>query len=274
MTNDLPAGSILGIWRIGDSVATAIRPGRDLTTQTYAAQPADSVGSNRWNYRLTVGADTPAVRSAFDCFSRSAATNHPNLIPLLDSSVDASTPYIVTANTPGIDWMQRQNDAIQTLPVVLWVVRQATMATSALHSAGWIHGRIDPSAILVQPDGTAMLNDLSFASSIHSNRRMVRAAQPPFAAPEMLTGDHAAIPAMDVYSLGQVLFDSLGRTGANANSKTVIQTADLIESMVDPTADRRPTAAAVAKRLLHLEMQSLSEHFGPSGLMPALPLAA
>ena len=89
------------------------------------------------------------------------------------------------------------------------------------------------------------------------------AAPPPYSAPEALNGEMAAIPAMDIFSLGRMLWQWITQTH-QVSPKLLEPVADLVKSMVANDPSERPAAANVVKQLLRLEIETLGRHIGPS----------
>lgn len=254
------APSILGIWRLGTLLHLS------ETAELSLAQPADAAGSPRWDYviKRSIG-DSPEARRQISQFVAAASSIvHPNLVAVLDASQSATQPYVVMPRLDG-STMQDHLDASQLkpLPVALWLVRQVAQALDSLHNAGWVHGDVKPENAIVGSRGHVTLVDLSFASRVHTVANHQFRGTPAYAAPESLSGNHAALPATDVFSLGRILWQWLAHV--QPTSRTVLEPiADLVETMVDDDPSRRPAAGRVAKTLLKLEIETLGRHIGPA----------
>jgi serine/threonine protein kinase len=148
------------------------------------------------------------------------------------------------------------------LPVALWLIRQTAQALSVLHESGWIHGDVKPENVMVGPRGHATLVDLGFATRIHSVRNRLFRGTPDYASPELMSGQHAALPAMDIFSLGRMLWQWMARI--EPVSQVVLEpVADLVETMIAEDPNDRPAANEVVKELLQLEIETLGRHIGP-----------
>ncbi len=254
--------SILGIWRIGET----LHEGPKATLSV--AQPADAAGSPRWDYvikRARVGSDeVESRRQIVQFISAASGVCHPNLVPVLDASTTAATPYLVMPRLEG-ETMQHhlEHDPGKPLPVALWLIRQTAQALVALHAAGWIHGDVKPANVVVGTRGHVTLVDLGFAAKIHTVPGHQYRGTPAFSAPEALNGEMAAIPAMDIFSLGRMLWHWITQTH-QVSPKLLEPVADLVKSMVANDPSERPAAATVVKQLLRLEIETLGRHIGPS----------
>ncbi|MCH1441267.1 MAG: protein kinase family protein [Rubripirellula sp.] len=254
--------AILGIWRLGEVIHES------STTQLLLAQPADAVGSPRWDYvikRAKSGPDqVEGSRQILQSIAAASCVRHPNLIALLDASTTSNQPYMVMPRLEG-EPMQRHLESINSkpLPVALWLVRQLAQALDSLHATGWVHGDVKPENSVVGSRGHVTLVDLGFASKIHTVPNHHFRGTPEYAAPEALAGKLAAIPAMDIFSLGRVLWHWITRT-EQVSQIMLEPVADLVKQMVSMDPDERPTAAEVGRQLLQLEIETLGRHIGPA----------
>lgn len=249
---------ILGIWRLGQQLH------RGRCTGVSAAQPADAAGSPRWDYavKFAPSASSAGGRQIRQFVAAASAVVHPGLVPVLDASTTAATPYLVMPRINGVT-MQRQLAAERIpLPVVLWLVRQVASAIDALHAAGWIHGDLQPANVIVGPRGHVTLIDLGCAARIHSAPVRIDRGTPQYAAPESLAGDTAALPAMDIFSLGRMLWQWLTRVEPICEFQ-LQPVAELVERMLAPQPGHRPAAREVSRQLLRQELETLGRHFGP-----------
>jgi serine/threonine protein kinase len=189
---------------------------------------------------------------------------HPNLIPVLDASATGATPYLVMPRLEGETMEHHMADASsKPLPVALWLVRQTAQALQALHASGWIHGDVKPANVMVGPRGHVTLVDLGFAAKIHTVPSHRYRGTPAYSAPEALSGQMAAIAAMDIFSLGRILWQWITQT--HQVSQSLLEpVADLVQAMVANDPHERPTAAKVVQQLLRLEIETLGRHIGPA----------
>ncbi len=114
-------------------------------------------------------------------------------------------------------------------------------AVHAAHLAGIVHRDLKPGNILLSSDKTPKIGDFSLArrierdSTIMTNAR--QAGTPSYMAPEQAAGEPNAIqPAVDIYSLGAVLYELLtGRPPFKAETSAETRQQVITEEPVPPS---------------------------------------
>ena len=206
--------------------------------QIFRARPAGSQPNQPALYALKMllpdwQNDAQAVRLLKREAQVGQSVSHPHLIPILFASVQQSPRFVVMPWLEGATLEQRLAAGQRfDLPQVLWIARQTAEALDALHQAGWMHGDVKPSNIMLSPGGHATLLDLGFARRLDETGSAVdRCVLGTFhyIAPEFLTSAIRADIRSDIYSLGAVLYRILagrlpfdrrgpGRTGLAAQA--------------------------------------------------------
>lgn len=154
----------------------------------------------------------------------------------------------------------------------LEIGRDVARALAAVHAAGLAHGDVKASNVALAPDGRAVLLDFGAGVDLaESDPGSPSYGSPLSAAPERLGGARPT-PAADVWSLGVLLYrlaaggaypfeaadvdalEDLHRQRGTASVASVLVAAPkalrrLVDHMLDPASERRPTAAAAADRL-------------------------
>ena len=202
---------VLGGWELVERIAEG------ATAEVFAARPVANANASI-DY---------AVKRLRDCriddsswrrrFANEVAcgqvADQENLLPILGAELKTSPMYHVSPLIDGPSVRDvLSNFGRFALPNALWIIRQISLACSALHVGGWIHGDIKPANVIVRPNGNATLVDFGFASRIggehHSSACSLNGTLS-YAAPERFTSSYAACPASDVYGLGVMLFEML-----------------------------------------------------------------
>jgi serine/threonine protein kinase len=257
--NQTSGPSVLGIWRMGHTVHQNKQVALSL------AQPADAVGSPRWDYAVkrALANQVEGQRQIGQFVACATSIVHPNVVPVMDASTTGTTPYLVMPRIEGRTMGEYLANVSTPLPVALWLVRQLAQALDATHTAGWVHGDLKPDNAIVGVRGHVTLIDFGFASRVHSVPNHVYRGTPDYSSPETLTGQTAMMPAMDIFSLGRLLWQWLAQS--EPASETLMEpVAEMIEKMVSQDPMERPEASEVAKQLLRLEIETLGCHLVPS----------
>ena len=254
-------------WGFGDSAALSIKANRlHFRCHNRRMPPVVLAGTMRSNERCPIKAKASG-RLANSSLPHPAIV-HPNVVPVLDASVSGFTPYLVMPRIEGPTMQQHLATAFPPLPVALWLVRQTAQALDAIHTAGWVHGDVKPDNVIVGPRGHVTLIDFGFASRVHSVPSHVYRGTPDYSAPETLAGQSAMMPAMDIFSLGRLLWQWLARTEPTRES-LIEPAAGLVEQMVSIDPTTRPKAGEVANQLLRLEIETLGCHIVPTQMRRA-----
>jgi len=248
----------IGIWRLGSAIQ------RSAASSVFQAQPADAVGSPRWDYVLKTGSDSQARLGICQSISAGAMVQHPNLIPVLDGDVVGEHAFIVMPAVLGQTMRETLDSAIsRPLPVALWLVRQLCQALEAMHAGGWTHRDVKPENVMIGGNGHVTLLDLAY-----SHEGVVAAegefrGTPRYAAPELLTNATMSSPASDMFAVGRILWEWLVKVDTT-NESLLSPVCELVERMVDDLPLKRPSAADVTQALLRLEIDTLGQHIGPA----------
>ncbi len=257
--------TILGIWKLGELLYSGEH------SQLFAAQPADAVGSPRFDYVLRT---VPSIRETrepsveqLQRFATAATmVKHPHLVAVLDASVQSAFPYLVMPRLLGNTLSTLiANAKAFPLPVVLWVVRQAAQGVSALHQASWVHGDIKSENLFVDSHCHVTVLDLGFASAVGAVASEVFKGTPKYAAPELICDQPRPItPSADVYALGNLLLELLSWTAPTIkNTGSLEAAAELVADMLGELPESRPSVNEVVSRLLRLEIETLGMHIEP-----------
>jgi serine/threonine protein kinase len=152
--------------------------------------------------------------SRFQLAGRLAALlSHTGLEPVVDAGHDDRYGYYLV--TPLLD--ARTLDAIiaegPIEPILaLKIASQVAATLDHLHGKGVIHRDVQPSNVLVNPQGVAYLTNLSLAASPDTpDLSSIDEADylTPYSAPEQKLDKSDAAPALDIYSLGALLYHML-----------------------------------------------------------------
>ena len=215
------------------------------------------------------------------------AVASPHVVPLLAANLHQVPYFLVMPFLPGKSLADLlQVGARPVLPVTLWIARQVATGLEAMQSAGWRHGDVKPSNVMVSPCGHVTLIDLGFAQRLDHPADTLRTeraftATLGYSAPERLTSQLQGGAQSDLYSLGVMLYELLtGRLpfGASDPAELVRQhreetpldlrvlmphiptrVARLVLAMLQKNPLRRPQLREVILRLTALEIETFSQ---------------
>ncbi len=260
-------------------------------TRVYQARPADAPASQSAAYVVKVlrnqwWRDPQAIEMQRREAWVGSQVSHPNLLPVLSSSVGEPPFYVVAPKLDGLPLTQLILEREQLpVPFALWIARQVADGLDALLEAtGMIHADVKPANILLSAAGHATLIDFGFVQTpAEASQWATRplAGTLAYIAPEMVTSALAAGPRSDIYSLGVTLYEMLtGRRPWDSDDPGELATlhrqarpidiralrpevpapvAELVHSMLAKDPLRRPgSARELATRLVRLEIESFT----------------
>ena len=204
--------SFLGNWQLEQLAAEGV------VTRVYYARPLGCPPAWPADYVVKVlktqQTDDSLALSAMKRESEVGRhTSHPNLVPILEASLDTRPPHLVMPRLEGAPLSTViERVGCLVVPQALWITRQLAQALTHLHAQGWIHGDIKPANVIVSREGHATLIDLG--SALRPNESLYDEGRPlvgtlHFVAPELLMSATHTGPASDLYSLGIALFQML-----------------------------------------------------------------
>ena len=164
-----------------------------------------------------------------------AKLNDPNILPVYEAGERDGIPYFSMRLTGGgnlSEAMARFSGHPREAVKLLLIVARATQHA---HDRGILHRDLKPANILLDTDGTPFVADFGLAKVLEPALDAISITQsnaalgtPHYAAPEQTSGQSATLtPAVDVYSLGAILYELLsGRPPfSGATAFTVLRRA-------------------------------------------------
>jgi serine/threonine protein kinase len=192
---------------------------------------------------------------------------HPNVLAVLDV-VDLGGeehPVLQQATVSLHDELSGSGRA-QTAMAIIWL-REAAAGLGAIHSLGFVHRDITPKNLLRMADGRICVGDLGTIRSIDEvtlTRRGERMGSLLYISPQQLSDPHAATPADDVFSLGQVAYFLLAGRRPQGNPPLLSQARDdlpwevttAVERMRSEHRPNRPRDGEAAAAALDLSLDA------------------
>lgn len=142
------------------------------------------------------------------------SVSHRHVVPILSEHVDERPFYLVMPFLSGktLDFKVTRGVALSVVES-LWIIRQAAEALEALWLAGWMHGDVKPSNLMISAAGHVTLLDLGFARRLkephNGNGRRWVAGTINYLAPEWIMGTQPPDIRGDIYSLGVIFYQLL-----------------------------------------------------------------
>lgn len=151
------------------------------------------------------GAAAQAIRREGEVL---AAVRSPYLVALEATGTVGGLPFVALEHVRGVP-LDRLLTVTGGLPddQARAIAVDLLAALAAVHEAGWVHGDVAPSNVVVDDAGEARLLDLGIAVRI-GEVRPSPAGKPGYVAPEAI-GGRAASPAADVYGWAVVVAECL-----------------------------------------------------------------
>jgi serine/threonine-protein kinase len=146
-------------------------------------------------------AQDPSVVQAFNQYAELAAgIQHPNILPVLDSGQGDGFYYLVTP------FMEKGSIADNLIAYtnpqqVADLIHALLPGLQAIYQQGYIHGNLEPTNILLNPQGLPLLTDFAFA--FHKGTPPT-----PYNSPEQVQGGPVD-RRTDVYALGIIVYQLL-----------------------------------------------------------------
>lgn len=168
-----------------------------------------------------------------------ADLNHPNITRLLDGGVDVSgDPYLVMEYVDGQTLNRHSDERLLPIPDRIRLFLQACSAVEYAHRKLVVHRDLKPGNILVTKEGVLKLLDFGTAKLLLTTTEQTttrfHAMTLRYASPEQLRGE-AVSTAMDVYSLGVVLYELLAGAWPFGDPDSPIAGLERAVRDVDPT---------------------------------------
>ncbi len=231
-----------GPWQLGRRVA--LGNFADVTEATRGA--GDPLALKRLHAH---SAREPELRALFvrESAIAMALPAHPGLVAGIDAGDVDGRPWLAMPLVPGTDLRRRIDaGAAPDRAGARALLADVCAALDHLHAAGWIHGDVNPSNILLDPgDGRAMLCDFGVARP-PGEPGPVRGTHA-YMAPEQVRGEPWT-PATDVFALGVVLWELIAGARLFLRDATWLTMAAVVESEPPPLPD--PALDALARRAL------------------------
>ncbi len=189
-----------------------------------------------------------------------ARLRHPDVIEVYDYGETITThgrvaAFVVMRLLDGKPLAERLLDGPLPWTEAVGIALRLALVLSAAHSQGIVHRDVTPENVLLTDDGAKLLDfGIAAIEDDHGNERLADYGTPPYVAPERLKGV-TTDPAIDVYALGVLLFQTLtGYLPYPEQTWEALESVRRIGQPPEPTAPGLPSeVAALCRRCLSQE---------------------
>ncbi len=191
-----------------------------------------------------------------------AGLRHANIVQVHDMGDVDGWPYFTMEFLEGGNLAQKIAGQPQPGRQASEIVAALAGAIQVAHQNGIIHRDLKPANILLTADGTPKISDFGlarrFENDVHLTFSGTRMGTPSYMAPEQALGKRGLIgPAVDIYSLGAVLYEMLtGRPPFRAETARDTERQLLTEEAVPP----RRFSAAIPRDLETICLKCLEKN--------------
>ena len=150
----------------------------------------------------------------FNAESTAAAQlDHPNIVPIYDSGVRGENHFFSMKLIEGQDLGREMGRLRSDLRSGVALIEKICRAIFHAHQRGILHRDLKPANILLDHDGEPYLTDLGLARHVGSDNQLTRTGAvvgtPSYMPPEQASGSPDITTAVDIYSLGAILYELL-----------------------------------------------------------------
>ena len=164
-----------------------------------------------------------------------AALRHPNVVQIYEVGEADGRPYFTMEYLDGGSLSQKLAGTPQSADHAAALLLTLAEAVDSAHQAGIVHRDLKPANVMLTGNGVAKISDFGVARRLGVDAGLTRTGTavgtPSYMAPEQARGvPRAAGPAIDIYSLGAILYELLtGRPPflAETVAQTVFQLLSL-----------------------------------------------
>lgn len=143
-----------------------------------------------------------------------ASLNHPNIVQIYEIGERDDLPFFALEYCPGGSLEMKLRGTPLPIPEAANLVETLARAMHAAHERGIVHRDLKPANILFSADGAPKITDFGLAKLLGEEVGQTRTGAimgtPTYMAPEQARGWTREVgPAVDVYSLGAILYQLL-----------------------------------------------------------------
>jgi uncharacterized RDD family membrane protein YckC len=207
----------------------------------------------------------PALQGRSDFVSRFqrearavTALRHENIVRVLDSGVERSTPWIAMELVDGEDLLAAGNSGTVNAGNATQMMLQAARGLEAAAQVGLTHRDIKPGNLVLRKDGVLKIADFGLAKAVDSSTHLTVTGEilgtPHYMAPEQGRGERADHRS-DLYSLGATFYHVLGGAPPHEAETPVGVIMKHLREEPLPLRSRAPQVSPGLERIIHRLLQ-------------------
>lgn len=233
-------------------------PREQPVTSTVSSGSANRPDSRTIEIEVTRGRPAAAAIEAFESGIRTVrALNHSGVLPVTELTRSARKITVQMHAAPEVSLESQLTDRLQPWSQVCELLQPVVDTLASLHAAGVAHGGLRPRRILIGPSGP-LLADIGLAMLEGTPLSGTPETDEACLSPEQWSGhSYPVTPAMDVYSLGVILYRLLcGRYPYRTKSRMEL----LRQVLEDPPQPPRQLTRSIPRPLENLCLECLACH--------------
>lgn len=183
----------------------------------------------------------------FQTEAESAATlNHPNIVPIYEVGAHDGQHYFSMKLVEGGSLARRVPELVAKPRETARLLAQVARAVHHAHQQRVLHRDLKPANILLDTDGQPHVTDFGVAKRVEADSNQTRTGAiigtPSYMAPEQARGQKQLTTAVDVYSLGAILYELLTRRPPFAAATALETVLEVVEREPQPPQRFNPMA--------------------------------
>jgi tetratricopeptide (TPR) repeat protein len=191
--------------------------GRGGVGQVYLARQSGQDRQVAYKVLTSLGVVDPEALARFHGEARTLARlRHPGIVQIYDSGAYQGSPFIAMEYLPGGSLADKLRVSSLTAFQAAALIATVAEAVGYAHSRGIIHRDLKPSNILLDAENQPRVADFGLARQVVGERdssQVTRtgtiAGTPGYMSPEQIVGKQKLTPAVDVWSLGVMLYEMI-----------------------------------------------------------------
>jgi WD40 repeat protein/predicted Ser/Thr protein kinase len=183
-----------------------------------------------------------------------ANLDHPHIVPIYEVGEHQGQHYFSMKLIEGGNLAQQVARLVQAPREAAALIAKVSRAVHFAHQRGILHRDLKPANVLLDADGTPYVTDFGLAKHVEGDSRQTQSGAivgtPSYMAPEQAAAKKGLTTAVDVYSLGAILFELL--TG-----RPPFQAATPLDTLLQ-VLDREPVRPRSVNSAINCDLETIA----------------